>query len=129
MTVNLSNAPVHPTIPVGNIDRAKRFYQGVLGLKLIREDQSPGAIFQAGEGTFVYIYQGEPTKDEHTLASFHVDDIESAVKELGVQGVVFEEYDLPGIKTVKGIATVDGVKAAWFKDTEGNILAVTNMTA
>jgi predicted enzyme related to lactoylglutathione lyase len=129
MTINLSNAPVHPTIPVGNIDRAKKFYRETLGLNLVREDPSPGAIFQAGKGTFVYIYQGEPTKDEHTLASFQVDDIESSMKELSVRGVVFEEYDLPGIKTVNGIATMDGVKAAWFKDTEGNILAITNMTA
>lgn len=129
MTVNLSNAPVHPTIPVGNINRARRFYRDTLGLKLVGEDPSPGVTFQAGEGTSVYIYQGEPTKDEHTLASFHVGDIETAVKALNVRGVVFEYYDLPGIKSVNGIATMDGVKAAWFKDTEGNILAITNMSA
>jgi len=123
----LTNAPVHPTLPVVDLERAKKFYEEKLGLKVIRTDPSPGAILQAGEGTNIYLYQRAATKADHTTASFIVTDVEATVKELKAKGVVFEEIDQPGFKTVDGIATMDGLKGAWFKDTEGNILAVTNM--
>ena len=123
----LTNAPVHPTLPVVELNRAKKFYEEKLGLKVVREDPSPGAILQAGDDTFLYIFQREATKADHTAASFTVEDVEAAVKELKAKGVVFEDIDTPGFKTVDGIATMGELKGAWFKDTEGNILAVTNM--
>lgn len=125
----LTNAPIHPTLPVVDLERAKRFYEQKLGLKVIRTDLSPGAVLQAGEGTKLYIYQRSATKADHTAASFTVADIETAVKELNGKGVVFEEIEVPGmgIKTIDGIATVGEKKAAWFKDTEGNILSINNM--
>jgi catechol 2,3-dioxygenase-like lactoylglutathione lyase family enzyme len=124
----LTNAPVHPTLIAIDVARAKAFYQEKLGLKLIKEDPSPGATLQAGDGTYIYIYQRDATKADHTVASFHVDDVETTVKELKAKGVVFEEIDMPslGVKTVDGIATLGDMKGAWFKDTEGNILAVSN---
>jgi len=123
----LINAPVHPTLPVVDLNRAKKFYQEKLGLKVIMEDPSPGAVLQAGDGTFLYIFQRGATKADHTAASFTVKDVEATVKELKAKGVVFEDIDTPGFKTVDGIATMGELKGAWFKDTEGNILAVTNM--
>lgn len=123
----LNNASVHPTLPVVDLQRAKKFYVEKLGLKVVKEDPSPGAIVQAGGGTHLYLYQKAATKADHTAASFTVKDVEGTVKALRGKGVVFEEYNLPGLKTVNGVATMDGVKGAWFKDTEGNILAVTNM--
>ena len=123
----LTNAPVHPTLPVVDLDRAKRFYEEKLGLKVIQTDPSPGAVLQAGGGTSLYIFQRAATKADHTTASFTVQDVEAVVRELKGKGVVFEELDMPGIKTVNGIATMGEVKGAWFKDTEGNTLAVTNM--
>ncbi len=125
----LINAPVHATLPVVDLERARKFYEGKLGLKVIRTDPSPGAVLQAGEGTTLYIYQRAATKADHTAASFTVKDVEAEVNELKVKGVVFEEIEIPsmGIKTVDGIATMGDMKGAWFKDTEGNILAVTNM--
>jgi catechol 2,3-dioxygenase-like lactoylglutathione lyase family enzyme len=123
----LINAKVHPTLPVVDLDRAKKFYEEKLGLKVIQTDPSPGAVLQAGEGTQLYIYQRAATKADHTAASFSVKDIEATVKELKAKGVVFEDIDTPGLKTVDGVATMGELKAAWFKDTEGNILAVTNM--
>ena len=125
----LINAPVHATLPVVDLERARKFYEGKLGLKVIRTDPSPGAVLQAGEGTTLYIYQRAATKADHTAASFTVKDVEAEVKELKAKGVVFEEIEIPsmGIKTVDGIATMGDMKGAWFKDTEGNILAVSNM--
>ncbi|MFC1871638.1 VOC family protein, partial [Chloroflexota bacterium] len=116
-------------LPVVDIKRATGFYQDKLGLKVVREDPGPGALFQAGNGTHIYLYQREPTKADHTVASFSVTDVETEVRELKEKGVKFEDLDIPsmGLKTVQGIATMGGMKAAWFKDTEGNILGVTSM--
>ncbi len=121
------NATVHPTLPVVDLERAKKFYEGTLGLKVILEDPSPGALLQAEEGTTLYIYQRAATKADHTAASFTVKDVEATVKGLKAKGVVFEDVDVPGLKTVDGVFTMGDIKGAWFKDTEGNILAVTNM--
>ena len=123
----LTNASVHPTLPVIDLERAKKFYEGTLGLKVILEDPSPGAVLKAGEGTTLYIYQRAATKAEHTVAGFKVKDVEATVRELKVRGVVFEDVDAPGLRTVDGVATVGEIKAAWFKDTEGNTLSVNNM--
>jgi len=124
----LTNAPVHPTLVAVDVARAKVFYQEKLGLTLIKEDPSPGATFQAGEGTYIYIYQREKTKADHTVASFHVDDVENTVKQLQEKGIKFEDVDMPslGIRTVNGVATLGDMKGAWFKDTEGNTLAISN---
>ena len=125
----LRNSKVSPTLPAVDIKRARKFYEDKLGLKVIKEDPSPGIILEAGEGTIIYVYQRGKTKADHTVLGFKVDDVESEVKELKSKGVKFEEYNMPamGIKTVNGIATMDGMKAAWFKDTEGNILSINSM--
>jgi catechol 2,3-dioxygenase-like lactoylglutathione lyase family enzyme len=125
----LTNAPVHPTLPAVDFKRAKEFYEEKLGLKLVKEDPSPGGIFQAGAGTYLYLYERGATKADHTVASFHVEDVVTTVERLKANGIVFEELELPslGIKTVNGIATLGDMKGAWFKDTEGNILGITNM--
>lgn len=125
----LTNVPAHATLPVVDLARARRFYEETLGLRVIKTDPAPGALLQAGEGTKIYIYQRGATKADHTVASFSVKDVEATVKELRAKGVVFEELDLPsmGLKTVDGVATMGETKAAWFKDTEGNILGISNM--
>jgi len=127
----LSNPKVHPTLPVVNLERAKRFYEEKLGLKVVLEDPSPGALLQAGDGSSLYIYQRAPTKADHTVAGFEVEDVEDTVRELRDKSIVFEDVDVPSLKTKEGVATMSSskgeVKAAWFKDTEGNILSVTNV--
>jgi catechol 2,3-dioxygenase-like lactoylglutathione lyase family enzyme len=125
----LTNAPVHPTLIAVDVARAKTFYQEKLGLKLVKEDPASGVLFQAGKGTFLYIYERAATKAEHTVASFYVDDVETTVKELQSRGIIFEYVDLPslGVQTINGVATLGEMKAAWFKDTEGNILGISNM--
>ena len=125
----LGKAMVAPTLPAVDLKRARKFYEEKLGLKVVMEDPSPGIMIQAGKGTMLYVYQRGPTKADHTVASFAVDNIEAEVKELKQKGVKFEEYDIPsmGLKTVNGIAAMGKMKSAWFKDTEGNILSVTQM--
>src|SRR3989304_2372043 len=122
----LANAMVAPTLPAVDLKRARKFYEEKLGLKVVMEDPSPGLMLQCGKGTMLYIYQRGATKADHTVAGFNVDDVEKEVKELKAKGVVFEEYNIPsmGIKTVNGIATMGPIKSAWFKDTDGNILAI-----
>ena len=122
----LKNAMVAPSVPAVDLKRARKFYEGTLGLKVMMEDPSPGIMFEAGKGTGIYVYQRAATKADHTVASFMVDNIEAEVKDLKAKGVKFEEYNIPsmGIKTVNGIATMGKMKGAWFKDSEGNILNV-----
>lgn len=120
----LTNAPVFANLAVENLERAKTFYQEKLGLQLLPEAMPGTASFQCGNGTRLEMYEREASKAEHTVATFEVSNLESAVAELKSKGVIFEEYDFPDFKTVKSIATMGLSKAAWFKDTEGNILCI-----
>jgi predicted enzyme related to lactoylglutathione lyase len=120
----LSNAAIVPYIPASDIPRARKFYEDVVGLKA-REVYAGGVIYECGKGSWVFMYPspGAGTNKAST-AFWSVDDVEAEVAALKLRGVVFEEYDWPGLKTVNGIATGGGAKTAWFKDTEGNILAI-----
>ena len=123
----LTNSTVRPTIPVANLDRAKSFYQSKLGLKPLAIsgfNTTSSILLDCGNGTSIELYQRGPTKADHTVATFDVSDIEIEVRNLKQNGVVFEEYDMPGIKTQNGIATQGAIKCAWFKDSEGNILCI-----
>ena len=130
----LTNSAVYATIPATDIKRARKFYEEKLGLKVMMEDPSPGIMFMAGKGTMLYVYQRAASKADHTLATFEVEDIEAEVKRLMSIGVKFEEYDMPemGMKTKNGIATMKStmgeMKTAWFKDSEGNILNIVEMS-
>jgi catechol 2,3-dioxygenase-like lactoylglutathione lyase family enzyme len=122
----LSDSPVMPTIPVTDINRAIDFYANKLGLKrssmAVEKDS---ALFDAGKGTMLYLYQRPPSKAEHTLASFQVENLEKIMEELLGRGVMFEHYDMPGLKTdEKGVVVSEGMKACWFKDPDGNILGI-----
>lgn len=124
----LAGSPLYPTIPTRDLHRARGFYEGVLGLALIR-DKGFEVIFRAGD-VEVDVFASEAAGTaEHTLAAFIVDDIESIVRGLRERGVVFEEYDLPGLKTVNGIAELGPDKSAWFKDPDGNLLNISELDA
>ena len=121
------SATAHATIAVSDIDRAKKFYGEILGFK-VKDDRSDGVTYQAGESWFL-VYPSEfAGTNKATYLSFEVSNLETAAKELRDRGIVFEEYDMPGLKTVDGIAEIQGVKGAWFKDPDGNILAVGERT-
>ncbi len=123
----LANSPVAAILPAVDLERAKRFYEEKLGLQPIDTPGLGGAMFACGQGTQLYLYQRDTaTKADHTVAGWKVENIEEVVQALRERGVVFEQYDTPGLKTdERGIATIGSAKSAWFKDTEGNILALT----
>jgi catechol 2,3-dioxygenase-like lactoylglutathione lyase family enzyme len=113
------------TIPAKDIQGTRRFYEGVLGLEVVQEDPM-GITYRSGD-SLLNLYQTEfAGTAKHTLGGFVVKDAEAAADELRAKGVTFEEYDMPeaGIKTVNGIAETGGMKGAWFKDPEGNILSI-----
>ena len=119
----LADARIYPTIRVTDLERSKHFYGETLGLKPKSIGVTGHTAFEVGDG-FLVIYEGPPSKAEHTLCAFDVKDLEEVVRDLRSRGVVFEEYDFPGLKTVNGIADMGGERSAWFKDPDGNILAV-----
>jgi predicted enzyme related to lactoylglutathione lyase len=120
----LQNSPMYAYIPVKDVARARKFYEEKVGLKPGREIAG-GVVYQCAGQTACFLY---PTPNAGTSkasqAYWQVADVDREVAELRGRGVVFEEYDMPGIKTVDGIASGGGGKAAWFKDTEGNIMAI-----
>lgn len=119
----LGDMRVHPTVPVSDPDRARTFYAEVLGLDLVYEDEA-GGIGRARD-SFVRLYRSPGAgSSDATVAAWTVDDIEKAVARLRERGVVFEEYDLPHLKTEDAIATFAGHRAAWFRDSEENVLGL-----
>ncbi len=120
----LKNAPITSYVPVADVARARRFYEGTLGL-VPKEDYAGGVIYECGGGTLFFMYPSAGAGTSKASQAFWtVDDVEAEVAELKGRGVVFEEYGMPGLKTRNSIATGGGARTAWFKDSEGNILAV-----
>jgi catechol 2,3-dioxygenase-like lactoylglutathione lyase family enzyme len=120
----LKNAPIVPYIPTADVAKARKFYEGTLGL-VPKEEYAGGVFYECGKGSVVFLYQSAGAGTSKASQAFWgVDDVEAEVAELKAKGVVFEEFDMPGAKTVNGIATGGGAKTAWFKDPDGNILAV-----
>ena len=124
----LKNSPVIPYIPATDIPRARKFYEEKVGL-VPREEIAGGVVYECAGGSWIFLYRsGGAGTSKASQAFWQVKDVEAEVRELRARGVVFEEYDMPGLKTVDGIATGGGSKAAWFKDSEGNIMAIIQST-
>jgi catechol 2,3-dioxygenase-like lactoylglutathione lyase family enzyme len=123
----LRDAPVAAILPTTDIERAKRFYTETLGLQFADVDAPATIAFECGNGTMLVVYEREGgTNADHTVAGWMVDDVEKVVGELHEKGIVFEQYDMPNLKTdERGIAELGGALAAWFKDPDGNILSIT----
>ena len=120
----LKDAPIVPYIPASDIPRARRFFEQKVGL-VPKEEVAGGVVYECGNGSWIFLYQsGGAGTSSASQAFWEVKDIEAEVRELKSRGVVFEDYDLPGIKTVDGIANMGDTKGAWFKDSEGNIFAL-----
>ncbi|HEY2863395.1 MAG TPA: VOC family protein [Casimicrobiaceae bacterium] len=120
----LQSSPLYAYIPAKDVARARKFYEGKLGFKP-KQETAGGVVYEFGDKTGCFLY---PTPNAGTSrasqAFWHVDDVEREVAELKARGVAFENYDMPGEKSPSGVITAGGAKAAWFKDTEGNILAI-----
>jgi len=123
----LKNHRTHTTLPAADLARAKKFYADRLGLKPSTE--SPGGLFyETGDGTRFILYPTpNPARGGHTQMGFSVPDIDEAVAELQAAGVAFEQYDLPDLKTERGIALTGDVRSAWFKDSEGNLIGLVQL--
>jgi predicted enzyme related to lactoylglutathione lyase len=120
----LQDAPMYAYIPAQDVARARQFYEQKLGFRPELEEAG-GVVYRFGSETACFLY---PTSNAGTSqasqAFWLVDDIEREMAELRGRGVKFEEYDTPDMKTENGISTGRGARAAWFKDTEGNIMAI-----
>jgi catechol 2,3-dioxygenase-like lactoylglutathione lyase family enzyme len=124
----LDKARITAIVPVSDVEAAIEFYEARLGLRLDeRRDDLPtnreAELSGAGGNLLLYESVGAG-KSRHTVAAFRVDDLDAVVAGLRNRGVIFEEYDLPDLKTVGGIASVGDVRGAWCKDPDGNILAI-----
>ena len=115
------------TVAVSNIERAKKFYEGTLGLRPVDAEMPEAPVYQSGSTRIlVYVSQFAGTNKATAVTWTVGDDIEAIVHDLKARGVAFEHYDMPGM-TRKGDVHVDGSsKAAWLKDPDGNILALVN---
>ena len=123
----LSNYKVGAGLAVSDMDRAREFYEGKLGLR-VSIDSPDNVQYRCAEDSVLHIYLSpeHAGKATETLASWGVDDIEKVVDELAERGVTFERYDEPGLKTnERGIATFEGnAKVAYFKDPDGHVLSI-----
>ena len=120
----LQNSPIIPYIPATNLARARKFYEEVIGFKPSQEVNG-GIVYRCGNGTevFMYVSQGAGTS-KASQAFFPVKDIKAEMTELRSRGLEFEHYDFPGMKMEDDIMIGGGAMAAWFKDSEGNIMAI-----
>jgi catechol 2,3-dioxygenase-like lactoylglutathione lyase family enzyme len=128
----LKNGRVATRIPVQDLDRARRFYAEKLGLAP-SEERPGGLLYRCAGGEFALFDSAGGSPGTFTQMAWDVDDIEATVAEMKARGVVFEEVELPGLRTVDGIAEVPGnypskggkgERAAWFRDSEGNMLGI-----
>jgi predicted enzyme related to lactoylglutathione lyase len=125
----ISEATVYGVLPATDIERAKKFYEGKLGLKPAADiPTEPGnVLYSTKQGTFL-VYSTQAPGGAATALGFVVDDLAVEMADLRKRGVVFEEYDLPGLKTVNGVVDMGKMgKGAWFKDSEGNIISLSQM--
>jgi catechol 2,3-dioxygenase-like lactoylglutathione lyase family enzyme len=115
---------IYTVLPVSDLERARRFYSEKLGLE--PTEQKPGMLAYSGPPGFIFqLYEtAEACTAEHTQMGFNTWDLDTDMADLRARGVVFEEYDLPGLKTENGVGFVGTERSAWFKDSEGNIICV-----
>ena len=121
----LADKTLMVSLPAADLARARNWYRDKLDLKPAREDAEEGLWYETGDSRWL-VYQSQfAGTNQATAAAWQVDDMDGTVAELGNRGVVFEEYDIEDLKTEDGIMTLPtGQKAAWFKDSEGNILGL-----
>jgi catechol 2,3-dioxygenase-like lactoylglutathione lyase family enzyme len=128
----LARGEVAARLPAQDLERARAFYADKLGLHPV-EEREGGLRYRCGSTVFSLFASTGASSGTHTQMGWTVDDIEATVRELRDRGVVFEEYDLPGLRTVDGIADIEGAypsdggvgeRGVWFRDSEGNLLGI-----
>jgi catechol 2,3-dioxygenase-like lactoylglutathione lyase family enzyme len=131
--MGLSEHKVEAVIAVSDLERAKHFYEDSLGLipGPVQDEEEQGVRYPCAEGTEVFIYLSPQNagKSAATLAGWSVDDLDHTMTDLISRGVTFEQYDQPGISTdARGVFDAGRLKAAWVKDPDGNIMAITEVS-
>lgn len=122
----LNTSRVEANIPAADLGHAQAFYAEKLGLTPERDVGGVSLAYRTEGGSTFNLYETQfAGQAGHTIAQWHVDDIEAEVHDLKAKGVAFEVYDLPGARWDGEIATLEGMgRAAWFRDSEGNIMCV-----
>jgi catechol 2,3-dioxygenase-like lactoylglutathione lyase family enzyme len=120
----LSTAPITTILPVMNMERARDFYENKLGLTPVGLKPDGKFVYAVVGGVIALFPKEGGTKADHTAISFQVPEIEAAIRALKAKGVIFEDYDFPGLKTEGHVCVLGSEKAAWFKDSEGNYLCI-----
>jgi predicted enzyme related to lactoylglutathione lyase len=116
-------------IAASDLARARQFYEEVLGLQPEEVQEDAGSVFYRIGGIPVMVYEtGYAGTAKNTVFAVETDDLDAAMAALREKGVVFEDYDFPGLTTVDGVAELPGERAAWFPDSEGNLLALSQRT-
>jgi catechol 2,3-dioxygenase-like lactoylglutathione lyase family enzyme len=131
----LSDARIAARLPATDLDRARRWYADKLGLEPV-EERPGGLRYVVGGAEFAIYHSGGRADGSFTQLAFTVADIEAEVAAMRARGVVFEDYEFPGLETVDGIAEIDGnypskgtgERAAWFRDSEGNMIGMGQLT-
>jgi predicted enzyme related to lactoylglutathione lyase len=114
----------HAALPAQDIERARKYYEQKLGLKPETVTPDGGLMFKTGSSSFSVFQSRGKAAGDHTQIALEVADVVASVSELKKDGVIFEEYDFPGFKTNGGVVDTGDGKAAWFKDSEGNLLSL-----
>jgi catechol 2,3-dioxygenase-like lactoylglutathione lyase family enzyme len=123
----LQDAQSFASIPAADLGRARAWYEEKLGLSPAME-MTGALMYQGGGGTAFLLYETEfAGTSKHTIAGWRVDDLDKEMADLRSRGVSFEDYDMPELKTVDGVAEFEGTRSAWFMDSEGNILNLNQM--
>lgn len=121
----LQSAPIYAYIPAKDIARARRFYEDKVGLRA-KEETNGGVVYEFGGGTAAFLYlTPNAGTSQASQAFWSVQDVDAEIQALKARGVQFERYDdMPGERSPQGAVTAGGAKAAWFRDSEGNIMAL-----
>ncbi len=125
--MSVSGFQVVATIPVSDLARAREFYEGVLGLAGGEDKPDGGVLYPSDEGSAIHIYPSPDNagRSGATLAAWRIEDVAGAVKRLAAKGVRFERYETEAIRTdERGITRLGDADHAWFKDPDGNLLAI-----
>jgi len=125
----LKDSNIIAVLAAKDINRAKDFYRDKLGMEPSESMEQDSLMYRGANGTGFLIYQTENAGTaKNTQMGWETDNLERDMEELRGRGVTFEEYDFPGLKTENGVATNDWGKTAWFLDSEGNILNISQRT-
>lgn len=120
----LHDFPMYAYIPARDLARARQFYETKVGL-VPKQERNGGVVYEFAGGTACFLYLTPNAGTSRASQAFwSVKDVDGLIRKLKARGVVFEDYDLPGERSAEGAVTDGGAKAAWFKDSEGNIMAL-----